>query len=383
MKTWGGIFEEVSLRGAGTKKALMGIYRSSRGTCSTPTEETVKYLGLDVHEKTTTWCLLDAQGKVTGRGKVETNIFDLSELVHRIGQPLLAGQEVGTLSSFVHDVLTEASVRLLSFNAYHLRMIASSRKKTDRRDAFWLAKALQTGMTPTPVYIPIGPIRALRALLHHRDTLKRDRQRWLMRMRKLRVAVGCGPQPRLRKIEGALDLPEGVGDYANAIVKRCHKMAGLLQQELTIVEAELKQYAQQDEVIQRLQTIPSVGPITALRIHAAVGDVRRFRDARALTAYAGLVPSVRQSGSSLVVGRITKEGNSPLRANLVQAAHVLLWSCKSDDAKPLQAKVQHLLALSSRRKVAVIAAARHILRVAFYMMRDGTHYQPALLGKAA
>ena len=44
-------------------------------------------------------------------------------------------------------------------------MIAASRKKADRRDAYWIAKALQTGMYPHPVYIPTGEIRELRALL--------------------------------------------------------------------------------------------------------------------------------------------------------------------------------------------------------------------------
>jgi len=42
-------------------------------------------------------------------------------------------------------------VRLLTFNPYHLRVIAASRKKTDKRDAYWLARAVQTGMTPHPV----------------------------------------------------------------------------------------------------------------------------------------------------------------------------------------------------------------------------------------
>ena len=53
-------------------------------------------------------------------------------------------QEVGRLCHFVHDTVTAAGVKILSFNAQHLRMIASSRKKTDHRDAYWIAKALQT-----------------------------------------------------------------------------------------------------------------------------------------------------------------------------------------------------------------------------------------------
>src|SRR3989442_2040619 len=81
---------------------------------------------------------------------------------------LLAGQEVGTQTYLVHDAVTAAGTTLLSFNAQQLRMIAASRKKTDRRDAYWIAKALQSGMYPHPVYVPTGEIRELRALLSQR-----------------------------------------------------------------------------------------------------------------------------------------------------------------------------------------------------------------------
>src|SRR4030095_2371488 len=63
-----------------------------------------------------------------------------------------------------HDTATTNGVKILSFNAWHLRMIASSRRKTDRRDAYWVAKALQTGMTPTPVHADGRGTRASRAV---------------------------------------------------------------------------------------------------------------------------------------------------------------------------------------------------------------------------
>lgn len=67
----------------------------------------------------------------------------MRELGHE--DELLAGQEVGTLTYLVHDAVTAAGTTLLPFNAQQLRSIAASRRKTDRRDAYWLAKALQSG----------------------------------------------------------------------------------------------------------------------------------------------------------------------------------------------------------------------------------------------
>ncbi|MBN2361378.1 MAG: transposase, partial [Deltaproteobacteria bacterium] len=110
----------------------------------------MNYLGIDVHAAASVWCLLDPQGQQIDSGKVATTSQDLMRLVERLSarDEILVGQEVGGMTYLVHDAVTDAGARVLSFNAHHLRMIASSRKKTDRRDAYWIAKALQSGMMP-------------------------------------------------------------------------------------------------------------------------------------------------------------------------------------------------------------------------------------------
>ncbi len=67
---------------------------------------------------------MDEDGAVRARGKVETTVAALGKLI----DGLRVGQEVGTMAYLVHDAVTGAGVEILSFNALHLRMIASSRK---------------------------------------------------------------------------------------------------------------------------------------------------------------------------------------------------------------------------------------------------------------
>jgi len=91
---------------------------------------------------------------VVREGRVETSAPALRALVRELSPPeevLVAGQEVGTMTYLVHDTVTAAGSAILSFNAHQLRMIPASRKKTDRRDAYWIAKALQPGMYPPPL----------------------------------------------------------------------------------------------------------------------------------------------------------------------------------------------------------------------------------------
>lgn len=348
------------------------------------------YLGLDVHTRATVWCLLDATGEVVERGTTPTTAPELEALVKRLAanDDLVCGQEIGTLSYLVHDVLTGAGVRLLSFNAQQLRMIASSRKKTDKRDAYWIAKALQTGMMPHPVYIPTGPVRRLRQLLSRRGALIREQKRWLLRAKTCVRAAGhkLPGKPRKRSvtaiIETLLSGPDGIDEHLAQALSMCERMHKTLGAELAELEATIRHEARGVDALERLRTIPSVGEWVALTVYAWVGDVSRFPNARCLTAYAGLVPGVWQSAEVQRTGSITKQGSAALRTMLIQSGHVLMTRCRSAEAAPLKAIATRVATARKRRKIAVVAAARHLLRIAFYVLRDGTTYDPARLAKA-
>jgi transposase len=160
----------------------------------------------------------------------------------------------------------------------------------------------------------------------------------------------------------------------------CQRQEAALRAELVPVDAALRARTQAVEAIGRLMTVPGVGRLVATTIHAWVGDVSRFPHAKELAAYAGLVPTVRQSGGAVHVGGITKQGAPALRTALVQAAHVLLGRCRRAEATPLQAIGLRIRGSRGRRKIAVVALARHLLRIAYYILRDGTTYDAQRLG---
>ena len=83
------------------------------------------------------------------------------------------------------------------------------------------------------------------------------------------------------------------------------------------------------------------------------------------------------------LGGITKQGSPQLRSVLVQAAHVLMFRCRTAEALPLQAIAKRIHSARARRKIAVVATARHILRIAYYILRDGTLYDPTRLQHSA
>ncbi len=345
----------------------------------------MKYVGIDVHSKSSVWCALDEKGKKLATGEAPTTAPGLKRLARELGRDdeVAFGQEVGGQVYLVHDAITAAGFPIASFNAAELRIIAASRKKTDKRDAYWIAKSLQTGMMPHPVYIPTGEVRELRQLLTRRRIVQRDRNRWQYRARAMLRGAGVSTRAGghyIRKhMAQLLESPDGVETILLDGLGLCQRQVEILGEELEHIEAMLATRTAGIDAIQRLMTIPGVGPWVATSIYAAVGDVSRFPNAKSLAAYAGLVPSVRQSGDAAQLGGITKTGSKPLRAALVQSAHVLTSRLESADAEPLQAIYARIRGTRGRRKIAIVALARHLLRIAYYILRDGTRYDPERL----
>jgi transposase len=174
-------------------------------------------------------------------------------------------------------------------------------------------------------------------------------------------------------------LTRGAPASLAAALALCQRQETALRAELAQLDAALRARTETVDAVQRLMTVPGIGPLTATMLYAWIGDVRRFPHAKQLAAYAGLVPTVRQSGSSIQFGRITKQGSPALRATLVQAAHVLLRRCRRAEALPLQSIGLRIQGTRGRRKIAVVAVARHLVRLAFYILRDGTTYDPRRL----
>ena len=94
---------------------------------------------------------------------------------------------------------------------------------------------------------------------------------------------------------------------------------------MELLEKKIKKEAGEDETIQRLQSVPGVGPMVSFAFASHVG-AERFENAGQLSNYIGLVPRVYMSGDTVRYGSITKRGNGYLRALLVQAAWALVRS---------------------------------------------------------
>lgn len=133
-----------------------------------------------------------------------------------------------------------------------------------------------------------------------------------------------------------------------------------------------------NETSKRLDEIPGVGPALATALVASVADPKAFRSARNFSAWVGLVPKQHSSGGKDKLGSISKQGDRYLRSLFTAGALAVIRYAKIHGANHRP----WLTALLARRpaKVAAIALANKIARMAWAMMARGERYkEPAAL----
>ena len=101
-----------------------------------------------------------------------------------------------------------------------------------------------------------------------------------------------------RLVDLSVSDPDGLDVHLAEALELCRRNESALTEELGQIEGTIRAETRDIDAVRRLKTIPAVGDQVAVRIYAWVGKVTRFDNARKLASYAGLVPSVWQSGES-------------------------------------------------------------------------------------
>ena len=337
------------------------------------------HCGADVHSKSSYLTILDGKGKQVWSGSVPTTQEGLQKALgpyRKRGVRVI--QETGSLQAFVQGVCAEIGVEVVTVHAAHMRIITASKKKTDQRDSFQLAWRSFKDDLPEPVYVPTAQERDLRTLLCARERAMKGRLELSNGVRGQIKSVGVmlapGQLPRASGWEKLLerDLPSTLA----LVVRVSYTMWLAHGDALGTLEREIEARVARDELVQRIQTIPYVGPATSAAFRAHLGDLKRFHGRKAVTSYAGFAPSQHDSGERSRKGGITRQGASRLRALFVQAAHLLIGN-GFKKIPHWRAWYERLLHRKGHRHVAVVAVAKRLYLLTYHVGKSGGTYQPA------
>lgn len=335
-----------------------------------------RVVGIDLGDRMSHVCELDATGEVVSRCRVRTTRTALEKLLGE-GEACRVAMEAGTHSPWISRLLEELGHEVIVANPRRVRLIGESRKKDDRTDAETLARLARV----EPKLL--GPVRhrhesdqVTLSLIKARDLAVRSRTGLILHCRGTVKAVGgrlpsCSAESFVGKAGPTLPvaLRPALDPVLALITSLSAAIAGY--------DAELERAAAEHYPQAALLTaVPGVGTLTALAFLTTLGEPERFPSSRSVGSFLGLVPGRRESGASRPRQRISKEGNTLMRRLLVQCAHRLLGplgpSCD------LRRFGERLAARGGRapKRRAVVAVARKLAVLLHTLWRHGQVYDP-------
>lgn len=339
------------------------------------------YVGLDVHAKRSSLCILDDNGKRVKHLEVKGSWQKLLEIVDaQVPRPFAICYEASCGYGYLYDQLAKRAQRVSVAHPGQLRLIFRSKKKNDRVDGDKLAKLLYLDEVPA-VHVPGMDVRAWRGLINYRRKLigRRAAVKTQVRAHLRGLGIAVAVKGGLWTKKGVAWLTELALQSPADAVRR-----DVLVDDLTALEAKVRRVEKELDRIGRahrgvvlLQTIPGVGPRTAEAFVAHVDDVGRFKRINRVGSYFGLVPCQDASADKNRLGHITKDGPAPVRWLIAEAA----WQGRRRSARIRRFFDRVMRGDPQRKKIALVATAHYLTRVMAAMLRSGEVWredEPAL-----
>ena len=358
--------------------------------------------GLDVHKRTVTACIREPGKGARRRKELQTfatfsdSLRELAGWLADHGVTDVAMEATGVFWKPVFWILEDAGFTVLLVNATHVKKVPG--RKTDVKDAEWLAQLLECGLLRGS-FVPPKPIRELRDLTRYRRRIIEERARETLRVHKVLEDAGIklaavasdalgvsgrmmiealiagvrDPEvlaemakmrlrhklPELRRaLDGRFD--EHHGAMCAALLGRIDHLDGVIDHLNGKVDAAMTPFADQRD---RLATIPGVAKRAAEVIIAEIGvDMSCFPTSAHLASWAGMCPGNRESAGKHFSGR-TRQADPWLRGMLAECG----WAARRTKNTYLAAQFWRIAGRRGREK-ACLAVGHSILVIAWHIL---------------
>ncbi len=330
-------------------------------------------VGCDFHPSWQQVCWLDTQTGETGERKLVHGRGEAQQFYRELARPALIGLEATGNCHWLQDLISDLGHEVWIGDAAQIRASYVRQQKTDKRDAAHILKLLVEGRFPR-LWTPDREQRDLRQLLIHRHKLVEIRTAVKNGLQHLALNQGVQKKRALwsragQQVLRGLPLRPWAGRRREDLLE----LLAVLQQQIAVLDAAVKDAAEQDPKARLLMRQPGVGPNTALAFVLTIGDVSRFRRGKQVASYLGLIPREHSSAGRQKLGAISKQGNRLTRMLLVEAAHQAVRY--DPEFRKQYLHRCHLMP----KNVAQVAAARKLAVKLYWMLRT----QPAHPGSVA
>src|ERR1700739_2389471 len=259
----------------------------------------MNYLGLDVHKKTISYCLRQADGTILREGTIEATREALSALLESMPQPWSGGLHETMFSAWIYDHIRAQGGTVKVAHSTMLKAIAAGKRKNDRLDARKIADLLRCDYFPE-CHMAAPEIRNRRRVLRYRNLLVRQAVRMKTKVSGLLMETGIPyNKKKLHSKKYFYQLLEERRTEMPESLPELLQLSRTSIETLTRLDYQLLSALEHDRLlaagVKRLMTIPGVGTVVALTWALEIGDVHRFASLKKIVSYCGLCGAERSS----------------------------------------------------------------------------------------
>ncbi len=370
-----------------------------------------KCCGIDVHKKLIVACFRQGnKQEIRDFGATTRELLEMADWLKEGGCEMIAMESTASYWKPLYNILETSELNAMVVNASHMKAVPG--RKTDVKDAEWIADLLQHGLL-TASYIPDKDQRELRELVRYRKSLVGERNRELNRLQKMLEGANIKISGTVKDINGKsarnlLELmltgkqidsaeydilykqnviahnlkatKEQIIDDLNGVMSDIQKKMmrhvldhiDQLNAHIKDLDDEIDNFMKPEEkqAAQVIQDIPGIGNTSAQAIISVIGaDMTRFPTDAHISSWAGLCPGNNESASKRKSGRTTK-GNNLLRDTLVVCAH----SAVKNKGSYYSAQFARISAHRGKKR-AYVAVAHSMLVAIYHILKDGVVFK--------
>ncbi len=284
------------------------------------------YVGLDVHKKSISYCVKQADGVILQEGAVAARREELSAWARQLPQPWAGALEATLFSHWIYDHLAPLAAELHMGHPARMCAIGASKRKTDKLDARTIADLLRCNLLPKAYVMPLA-LRRLRQVLRYRNLLVRAGVQMQTKIAGLLLELGV--EYEVSKLRGRKYFHQLIEQRGEELPGSAREMLCFSREQFeTLHRMErhllmgLEKHPEIAARVERLMTIRGVGAVLALTWALEVGPVERLPSIARAVSFCGLTSALQESAGKAKRGPLSKQRNVQLQTVLIEAAHL-------------------------------------------------------------